>query len=111
MFEFLKRKRCPQCGEELRMFKKVEYCSLHCAAIAHSQEVMAHLYITNDAISVIHDAIYDLFDYEPNEFEIVQTYMLIPEGIHNEARQWGWSDTEVRGNVHEFLKGAVKGDR
>lgn len=25
-----KRKRCPQCGEVIRMFKKVNYCTLDC---------------------------------------------------------------------------------
>ncbi|UNA01577.1 hypothetical protein MG295_00160 [Bacillus phage vB_BcgM] len=111
MFDFLKRKRCPQCGEELRMFKKVKYCSLNCASIAMCDEMLAAITITNDAADVIHDAIYDIFDHKPSAFEIVRTYMKIPEHIHNEGKLWGWQDTEVRGQVHEFLRGAGYIDR
>jgi len=108
MFEFFKRKRCPQCGEELRMFKEVDYCSLNCAAIAKSHELDATQYITNPAIDVIYDATCEVKGFKPDAAEVVRIYRRIPERIHNEARIWGWQDTLVRESVYEFLEGELK---
>ncbi|AEW47142.1 hypothetical protein BCP78_0135 [Bacillus phage BCP78] len=38
MWNPFRRKRCKQCGEELRMFTKVDFCDLHCCIICREIE-------------------------------------------------------------------------
>lgn len=65
--------------------------------------VCHYAWIEVDAFNQIYDRYVDSYNTKPTERIVVQIHKQLPQGIHNLAKQWGWSDTEVREMVSKWM--------
>lgn len=63
-----------------------------------------------DKHNVIHDCFYSFTGNVPTEKIINEISDKLPENIKLLAKQWGWSDTEVREFTYCFIKDALSKD-
>lgn len=111
MLGFFKRKRCKQCGEELKMFTNVDYCTLYCSFKFNYPNGIDNPWmadeLSHDTYCALSDILYEIHKRIPTKLEIANSYMLLPEYLLNEADEWGW-DTEVRDKCYVYLKGVIE---
>lgn len=66
--------------------------------------------MNGSAEEALHDCFYDAENRVPTQEEVRALFDSLPEDIHRLAREWGWSDTEVRDAVFVFIM-ASKGQQ
>lgn len=60
--------------------------------------------LTTDDYNHIHDVILDTLGLTPTNAQIDRLIPVLPLSIIGLAEQWGWSDTEARENLAQWLR-------
>jgi hypothetical protein len=66
--------------------------------------------LTTDDLAAIHDVLYDLFEIDLADEDLLDIWSHTDELIKMDAMKWGASDTEVRGSFHEWAEKTMKKD-
>jgi len=57
----------------------------------------------------LHDTVYEATGYDYNNKELLHIWNGLPELIQLDAAKWGISDTEVRGQIYEYITEKIEG--